>query len=113
VSHWLEAAALVSHEGKHLKIALPESETGSRENLLRATTRKYLEEVAQSLLQRTVLLDVALDSNLKVPVSEPPTAPAPAPVAETAAPVKPAADEMDDELIRATVEKFKATLLAS
>ena len=114
VFHWLESAAPLSHEGKYLKIALPESESAARDNLLRAPTRKYLEEVAQSLLGRSLLLEVALDPNLKVPE---PMAP-PATVETHSADVDsgkplPVADEMDNELIRVTVEKFKATLLAS
>ncbi|MCE9519303.1 MAG: DNA polymerase III subunit gamma/tau [Verrucomicrobia bacterium] len=113
ISHWLEAAVLVSHEGKQLKIALPESETAAREGLMRAPTRKYLEEVALSLLGRGLLLEVVLDASLKLSEPEPVPAPAAAPAPEPAAPAKKKTDEMDDELIRATVEKFKATLLAS
>ncbi len=112
ISHWLEAAVLVSDEGKHLKIALPESESAAREGLMRAPTRKYLEDVAQKLLGSGVLLDVTLDASLKLPDPVPVVASA-APAPEPAAPAKKKSDEMDDELIRATVEKFKATLLAS
>jgi len=112
VSHWLEAAVLLSSEGKHLKVALPDGESAARESLMRAPTRKYLEEAAQSLLGRTLLLEVVLDPALKMPAQE--MAPVAAPAStEPAAPAPKQTDEMDDELIRATVEKFKATLLSS
>ncbi len=112
ISHWLEAAVLVSNEGKHLKVALPEGESAAREGLMRAPTRKYLEEVAHALLGRAVLLDVVLDPALKaIPAAAPPAAASA--VVESVAQEKKQADETDDPLIRATVDKFKATLLTS
>lgn len=103
---------MVSHEGKHLKIALPESESAAREGLMRAPTRKFLEETAQKLLGRALMLDVVLDASLKLPEPVQVAVPKP-PEPEPDAPAKKKPNDTDDELIRATVEKFKATLLAS
>jgi DNA polymerase III subunit gamma/tau len=112
VSHWLEAAVLNGTGGKHLKLALPESETAARDGLMRGPTRKFLEELAQALLGRPVLLEVSLDASLKMPEAPPPPPAVEPPVAQPVAPAKKQAEEAEDPLIRATVDKFKATLLA-
>lgn len=121
MAHWVESATLLSCEGRVVKIGLPQSETAARDNIMRDSTKKYLEEVCQSLLGRAVQLQVVLDANLQVkphieaPASAPVVAkPAPAKAEDPKpAPITPAKDDLEDPLIKKAVEKFKATLLAS
>lgn len=121
MAHWVESATLLSCEGKVVKLGLPQGETAARDNIMRDSTKKYLEEVCQSLLGRAVQLQVVLDENL--PTKPPIEAPAPAPIAAKPAPAKAeepkpvpvtsAKDDLEDPLIQKAVEKFKATLLAN
>ncbi|MEI6535716.1 MAG: DNA polymerase III subunit gamma/tau [Verrucomicrobiaceae bacterium] len=121
MAHWVESATLLSCEGKVVKIGLPQSETAARDNILRDSTKKYLEEICQSLLGRAVQLQVVLDASLQVrqhieePVPVPVAAsPSPAKATEPKSPaVAPVQDALEDPLIQKAVEKFKATLLAS
>ncbi len=121
MAHWVESATLLSCEGRVVKIGLPQSETAARDNILRDTTKKYLEEVCQSLLGRAVQLQVVLDPNLQLkphieePAPEPVAAKPAAAKAEEpkSAPVTTAKDDLEDPLIQKAVEKFKATLLAN
>lgn len=121
MAHWVESATLLSCEGRVVKIGLPQSETAARDNIMRDSTKKYLEEVCQSLLGRAVQLQVVLDANIQVnphieaPAPAPVTAkPAPAKVEDPKpAPITTSKDDLEDPLIQKAVEKFKATLLAS
>ena len=112
MAHWVESATLLSCEGKVVKIGLPQSETAARDNIMRDSTKKYLEEVCQSLLGRAVQLQVVLDANLQVrqQIEEPAPVKAEEP---KPSPNTSAKDDLEDPLIQKAVEKFKATLLAS
>ena len=120
-AHWVELGTLLSVEGKHLKIGLPQSESAARDGIMRGPMKKSLEEIAQSIIGRPVMLEVTLDPNLKAPVIEPPPpppAPEPPPAAAApveAAPAAPAAvvNEKEQALIQGAITKFKAKLLAS
>ena len=121
MAHWVESATLLSCEGKVVKIGLPQSETAARDNIMRDSTKKYLEEVCQSLLGRAVQLQVVLDASLQVKphIEEPALTPVAVKSATVKAeepkpaPIAPAKDDLEDPLIQKAVEKFKATLLAS
>jgi DNA polymerase-3 subunit gamma/tau len=107
---WLTNGTLVSCEGSAVKVALPATEKGARDNLLRPATKKNIEDMCSELLGREVSFEVALDSNLKPPPAteqefgfdSPP-----------AAADKPAATEdfYNDPLINKAMEIFKATLV--
>ena len=120
-AQWVELGTLLSVDGKHLKIGLPQSESAARDGIMRGPMKKSLEEIAQSIIGRPVMLEVTLDPNLKAPVIEPPPpppAPEPPPAAAApveAAPAAPAAvvNEKEQALIQGAITKFKAKLLAS
>lgn len=134
VSGWVELGALLSTEGKTVKLGLPTTESAARDNLLRPATKKFLETILSDLLARSVAVEVVLDASLKPPPatemsfgfgdfdaapaakSEPKAeakseAKEPEKPAGTAVEVNP--EFYNDPLIQSALTKFKATLVTA
>lgn len=131
VSGWVELGALLAVEEKVVRLGLPTTEASARESLLRAATKKFLEDILSDLLARPVSVEVVLDSSLKPPPAtemtfsfgdfDKPAAPAaekapapkedPKPEPQEAPKVEADPEFYNDTLIKAALTKFKATLV--
>ncbi|TLD70008.1 DNA polymerase III subunit gamma/tau [Phragmitibacter flavus] len=126
-ANWVEFGAFLRQEGKVLVLGLPTTEDSARDNLMRPMARKFLEEMLADLTGKPVNLDIVLDATLAPPpVSEmslgllemdspsPQKAggkePEAAPKEETPK-IGTDPDFYKDPLVKAAIEKFKATLV--
>jgi DNA polymerase-3 subunit gamma/tau len=124
---WVEFGAFLRQEGKTIVLGLPVTEDAARDNLLRPAARKFLEDILADLTGKPVSLEIVLDSSLTPPpvsemslgLLEVESAPAKTPVKEPeASPAKEAPPKIGqdpefykDPLVKAAIEKFKATLV--
>lgn len=126
ISSWVEIGQLVSLEQDLVTFALPEAEADGRDSLLRPQTKKFIEAVASEILGRSARIEIVLDPHLASPEPEASldgishsneevqaTAVSEDSTSSASEPVMMSEEEFhSDPLIKAALEKFKATIVS-